>query len=54
LKGCNPNIKNKSFGSTALHVAAFYGHKEIVELLLLNGADYNIKNNYNSLPIDET
>jgi len=48
-----PNIKNKNFGSTALHVAAYYGHKDLVELLLINGADHKIKNNLDNIPLDE-
>jgi hypothetical protein len=40
-------------GSTALHAAAFHGHREIVKLLLEAGADRAIKNKYNCLPFDE-
>ena len=39
-------------GRTALHWAAMRGHVEIVNLLLQNGADKNIKNKQECLPID--
>ena len=32
-------------GDNSLIVAAWYGHKEIVEILLLKGADISVKNN---------
>ena len=53
LKKANAMLKNSpglvfsrdsSYGSTALHWAAGKGRKEIVELLLANGADVNAKN----------
>ena len=31
-------------GETVLHLAAFYGHFEVVQVLLRNGADLLIKN----------
>ncbi|UJR19989.1 hypothetical protein I4U23_023123 [Adineta vaga] len=40
-------------GSTALHVACYYGHREIVDLLLKAGADRAINNTFNCLPFDE-
>ncbi|CAF2072571.1 unnamed protein product, partial [Rotaria magnacalcarata] len=40
-------------GSTALHAASFYGHKEIVNLLLERGAARNIVNKFNLTPFDE-
>ena len=40
-------------GSTALHVAAYRGHKEIVSLLLKQGANRAILNKYGCLPFDE-
>ncbi|CAF3059670.1 unnamed protein product [Rotaria sp. Silwood2] len=40
-------------GSTALHAASYYGHHEIVELLLMHGASRSIKNKYNYIPYDE-
>jgi len=39
--------------STALHAACFYGHKEIVELLLEKGASRSILNKHKCLPYDE-
>jgi len=44
-KGTDVNSKGWS-GRTALHIAAREGHKEIVELLLANGADVNIGERY--------
>jgi hypothetical protein len=50
--GCNINeIQND--GSTALHAAAFYGHKSIVELLLEYVANPTIRNNFGNTPQDE-
>lgn len=40
-------------GSTALHAAAYYGNKEIVQLLLSKGAQHMIKNCHNSTPLGE-
>ena len=40
-------------GSTALHVAAYYGHEKIVGLLLRKGASYSIKNKHGSTPLEE-
>ncbi|UJR07999.1 hypothetical protein I4U23_012278 [Adineta vaga] len=40
-------------GSTALHAATYYGHKEIVKMLLAKGAQRTIKNRYDSTPFDE-
>jgi ankyrin repeat protein len=50
--GCNINEIQKD-GSTALHAAAFYGQKLIVELLLEYGANPEIKNNFGNNPKDE-
>ena len=35
-----------------LHEAAVYGPKEMVELLIANGADVNAKNKFNETPLD--
>lgn len=40
-------------GSTALHVASYYGHDEIVKLLLEKGASRSITNKYNLTPYEE-
>ncbi|CAF2640044.1 unnamed protein product [Rotaria sp. Silwood2] len=40
-------------GSTALHVAAYCGHEEIVKLLLEKGACSSTINKYNCTPLDE-
>jgi len=41
-------------GSTSLHVAAFYGHKDIVKLLLEVGVDADIKNQFGNLAEEES
>jgi len=46
----NVNIKNKA-GNSALHIAAFNNHQEIVKLLLLNHADINLKNSEGNTPL---
>ncbi|KAH9518688.1 hypothetical protein Btru_005988 [Bulinus truncatus] len=45
------NKKDSKTGRTALHVAAAYGHSELVQLLLENGADINAKDNLQCSPI---
>ena len=40
-------------GSTALHAATYFGHGEIVRLLLKRGASRRQKNKYNATPADE-
>jgi ankyrin repeat protein len=40
-------------GSTILHAATYYGHHDIVKLLLENGCATWIRNNYRNTPYDE-
>ena len=37
---------------TPLHMAVDWGYKEIVELLLVNGADVNVKDEFGDTPLD--
>ena len=39
--------------STTLHLAALEGQKEIVELLIANGADVNAKTKRGETPLDQ-
>ncbi|CAF0901389.1 unnamed protein product [Adineta steineri] len=45
--------KQQSNGSTPLHVAAYYGHHEIVKLLLTHGAWRSIRNKLNLTACEE-
>jgi hypothetical protein len=49
--GADLNLKDKN-GSTALLIASFFAHPEIVEALLEAGADPNISNNDGSTALD--
>jgi hypothetical protein len=40
-------------GSTALHAASYYGHTEIVKMLLNRGASRSIQNKHKCVPYDE-
>lgn len=40
-------------GSTCLHAASYHGHKDIVRLLLENGASRRVINRYGCTPLDE-
>ena len=51
--GANVNYRQVR-GSTALHAAAYFGHKLIVELLLQSGADKSIKNKFSNTAADES
>uniref|UniRef100_A0A4W4G2R0 Oxysterol-binding protein n=1 Tax=Electrophorus electricus TaxID=8005 RepID=A0A4W4G2R0_ELEEL len=46
------NCKNRSnFGWTPLHLACYFGHKDVVEELLKAGADANLTNNVGDTPL---
>ncbi|MDP6680000.1 MAG: ankyrin repeat domain-containing protein, partial [Verrucomicrobiota bacterium] len=45
------DVNAMGFGMTPLHHAAMYGHKEIAELLIANGADVNAKNKQAATPL---
>ena len=51
--GVNVNGKVGN-GSTALNFAAYNGHKEIVQLLINNGADVNVVDEDGEAPLDFT
>ncbi|CAF2157042.1 unnamed protein product [Rotaria magnacalcarata] len=51
-QGADPDLPQRT-GSTALHVAAFYGHPEIVRCLLECGANYQLENDHGNMPEDE-
>ena len=51
-KGINVNEVQKD-GSTALHGAAFYGQKLIIQLLIDHGVDTTIKNRFGHTAADE-
>ena len=47
------NAKNRS-EKTPLHNAAEYGHKEVAELLIAEGADVNAKDSFSITPLNYT
>ena len=50
--GADVNAKDVAFRATPLNWAAFGGHKEIVELLISEGADMNVKCSNQNTPLD--
>ena len=50
--GTGVNAKTALDKRTPLLLAAWYGHKEIVELLIAEGADVNAKNDEGKTPLD--
>ena len=50
-KNSNPNELNKD-GQTPLHLALKEGNKDIIDLLIKNGADISIKDNEGKKPFD--
>lgn len=46
-------MPKKDIESRSLHVASYYGHEQVVEILLINGAEINVKNKSNNTPRDE-
>ncbi|XP_060562776.1 uncharacterized protein LOC132722318 isoform X2 [Ruditapes philippinarum] len=46
------NCREPKTGNTALHLACRMGHFDIVRLLLENGANFDIKNNFRCAPIN--
>jgi hypothetical protein len=49
---CSVNIRQGSDYGTALHVAAYYGHVDVVRTLLQHKANRNIKNKFNETPLE--
>ncbi|KRX02254.1 Ankyrin repeat-containing domain [Pseudocohnilembus persalinus] len=52
-KQVSPEEPKKDIESRSLHVASYYGHEQVVEILLINGAEINVKNAVNNTPKDE-
>jgi hypothetical protein len=51
IRNINVNVKDDEFGETPLDNAALNGHIEIARLLLQNGAEVNVRNNYGNTPL---
>ena len=45
------NVNAKRTGSTPMHQAAYYGQKEVAELLIAKGADVNAKDDNGQTPL---
>ena len=51
--GTDKNVRAGNWGDTPLHRAAFWGYKEIVELLINNEVDVNAKDDYGCTPLHD-
>ena len=51
IGGYDVNQRDGKYGSTPLHQAVFFGHKEIVEFLIAEGANANAKNSAGFSPL---
>ena len=51
--GTDKNVRAGKWGDTPLHRAAFWGYKEIVELLINNEVDVNAKDDYGCTPLHD-
>ena len=50
-KGADVSLANRD-GNTALHIAAFFANKDLLELLLDKGASVSVKNRRSETPLD--
>jgi hypothetical protein len=50
--GCDINARQKKDEGTALHLAAYYGHGDVVELLLKHGSDRTATNKYKETALE--
>jgi hypothetical protein len=50
--GCDLNARQKRDNGTALHLAAYYGHGDVVELLLTHGSDRTATNKYKETALE--
>jgi hypothetical protein len=51
IRNINVNVKDDRKGWTPLHYVAWKGHIEIARLLLQNGAEVNVRNNFGWTPL---
>ena len=51
-KGANVNVQTDPQKYAPVHSASFGGHLETIKVLVNNGADLNLRNYRNELPID--
>lgn len=52
--GVDPNLANTNYGDTALHLAAYLGYEDVVEMLIAHGANVNQKNKAGATPLKVT